>query len=332
MDQQIAETQQTQTPIVDADIASDEPTTADLIAASQAAGGAESVDVEAEAAAAGTPPPAKVEPVAESSEPKIAAVLRAREEAFAKRQEATDYAAQLRAEAEREAEQIRASARKQAAADYEADLAARRQKFRDTPGAAIRELGTTDEVVDAVTREGTPEWKAMRQLQKELAETQASAAEGKKAREDFEAYKAQQVQREQVAALREVERHFLTTVATPEATPYLHKRYDPEEILAKAHAQASAWTKAGIPFAHSDVAEYLEHQARQRLAGVPVPPQQVSGGGSAQKVRANGSRTLSAATGSERRASPKPLEEMSPDEERNALIEAVAEARRASGS
>ena len=104
------------------------------------------------------------------------------------------------------------------------------------------------------------------------------------------------------------------------------------QTLSEHIGDGQVWSKAGIPFAHSDVAEYLEHQARQRLAGVPVPPQQVSGGGSAQKVRANGSRTLSAATGSERRASPKPLEEMSPDEERNALIEAVAEARRASGS
>lgn len=310
-----------------------EVTDAQLLAAAQEAGGTQAVIDAGEVAPDATVAPAKDAPPGEASEPKIAAVLRAREEAFRKREEANDYAAQLRQQAEKEAEEIRADARKRAAADYEADLQARRAKFRETPAAAIRELGfQTEDMVDAVTREGTAEWKAMRQIQAELAATKEKAGTADQVKADFEAFKNQMAHREQQQQLRAVEQQFLSTVATPEATPYLHKRYEPEEIIAKAHAKAAEWTRAGIPFAHADVAEYLEHQARQRLAGVPSSPPQVSGASGAPKVRANGSRTLSAANGSERRASPKPLEDMSPDEERNALIEAAAEARRANGA
>lgn len=334
--------EQTQQTDATQDLGESEPTDADLIAAAQEAGGAASVDVDAEAAAAvaktaaaAAPKPngsAPAEPAADPEEPKIAAIIRAREKAFAERQGADDYAAQRRAQADQEAARVLADARARATADYDADIAARRAKFRSTPGAAIRELGfSTDDIVDGVTREGTAEWRAIRaaEARAEAAEAKAASVDAVKA--DFEAFKNTAAQREHAAQVQAVERQFLTEHAAPEKAPYLHKRYEPQEILQRAHALANEWQKAGVPFANSDVAEYLEHQARQRLAGVSVPPQQVSGGGSAQKVRANGSRTLSAANGSERRASPKPIDEMSPEEERDALIEAAAEARRTGG-
>jgi hypothetical protein len=311
----------------------DEVSDADLIAAAQEAGGAASVDVAAEATAAGTPPPAKEagEAAADPDEPAIAAVIRAREKAFAERQQGHNDAAEMRAQAQQEAEQIRAAARKQAAADYEADLQARRSKFKESPISAIRELGwQTDEMVDAVAREGTAEWKAMRAIQQELAETRAQAGSVDKVKADFAAFKQQIEQERSNGARRAVEQAFMEQHAAPDKTPYLHKRYDPEEIIAKAHKLASDWSAANIPFAHSDVAAYLEHQARARIAGTPA--QQVSAvSGTATKVKANGSRTLSPSNGSERRASPKPIDEMNPDEERAALIEAAREARRLGG-
>lgn len=331
--------EQTQQPTTDTtapDVIDDwaEPTDAELIDAVREAGGATSADVAAEAAAVGKPPPVLPpgETASDPDEPKIAVAIRAREKAFQERQDAQDYAATRRAQAEAEATKIIAEARAKAAADYDADLNARRAKFRETPGAAIRELGfTTEDIVDGVTREGTAEWRAIR-----AAEARAVAAEGKAGtvdavKADFEAFKNSVIAEKQSEVRRQVEHHFLTEVASPEKAPYLHKRYDPEEILEKSHALANKWREAGQPFANSDVAEYLEHQARQRLAGTAVPPHQVSGGGSAQKVRANGSRTLSAASGSERRASPKPIDEMSDLEERDALIEAAREARRQNG-
>lgn len=311
---------------------SGEPTDADLIAASLEAGGAEAVDVEQEAeqAAAGTTPkPAAVEVEAgDVTEPKIAAILRAREKAFAERQAATDDAADLRRRASEEAAQVIADARRRAAEDYEAEMQARRARFKESPTNAIRELGfQTDDMVDAVAREGTAEWKAMRALQQQLAETQAKAGTADKVREEFDSFRKQIETEKANEARRSVEHAFLTQHAAPEKTPYLHKRYDPEEIVEKAHALANQWAAAKIPFAHSDIAEYLEHQARVRIAG--TPSQQVSGAsGNAPKVKANGLRTLSAASGSERRASPRPMSDMSPDEERDALIEVARDARR----
>lgn len=325
------------TPI--ADDGWQEATDAELIAAAQEAGGAEAA-AEADGIAPVKPPAAKVapataaEPVVDPDEPKIAAVLRAREKAFAERQSADDYAAQRRAQADEAYAATVAKARQQATADYEAELSARRAKFRETPTAAIRELGfTTDELVDGVTREGTPEWKAMRALQQELATTKAEAGTAKKVAADFEAYKAEQEKAVYASRVAQVRDQFLTAHASPEKAPYLHKRYDADEIFEKSDALARKWQAAGVPFDHADVAQYLEAESRKRLTGVAsVPPQQVSGMSGAQKVRAAiGSRTLSSANGSERRASPKPIEEMAPDEERAALIEAAAEARRANG-
>lgn len=324
------------TPSADA-----EPTDADLIAAAQEVGGAASVDVAAEQAAAtarvaGGATPKPGEPAAEATgepeEPKIAALIRAREKANAERQGAHDYAAETRAKAQQEAEGILAAARKQAATDYEADLEARRARFRAAPSAAIRELGfSTDQVVDDVTQEGTATFRAIRAAEARAAAAEAKAGTVDAVRKDFDDFRTSIAQEQRAQAVQAVERQFLTEHAPPEKAPYLHKRYEPQEILQKAHALAFEWRTAGIPFAHGDVAEYLEHQARQRLAGVPVPAQQVSAGGSGQKVRPNGSRTLSPANGSERRATPKPIEEMSPLEEREALIEAAAEARRTGG-
>lgn len=324
----------------------DEASDADLIAAAKEAGGAASVDVNAEAAAAGQPPPKPAEPEAPADEPKIAAVLRAREKAFAERQGAEDFAAQRRAQAQKEADQLIADARKRAADDYERELQARRQKFAESPAAAIRELGwKTDDMVDAVTREGTAEWKAIR-----AAEERARAAEQKAAtvdtiKSDFEQYKQQAAQAAQQQRVQAAEQQFITAHASAEKAPTLHRiaasipnvpgvlRGD-ALIVQMGHAIANQWSQAGIPFANSDVAEYLEHQARTGALGAPASasPPQVSGASGGPKVRpANGSRTLSPSMGSERRATPKPIEEMSPEEERQALIEAASEARRQAG-
>lgn len=307
-----------------------EPTDADLIAASLEAGGADAVDVEQEAeqAASASAKPAAAEAEPGDAEPKIAAILRAREKAFAERQAATDDAADLRRRASEEAAQVLADARKRAAEDYEAEMQARRARFKESPTNALREFGIpTDDLVDAVAREGTAEWKAMRALQQQLAETQAKAGTADKVREEFDSFRKQIETEKATEARRAVEHAFLTQHAAPEKAPYLHKRYDPEEIVEKAHALANQWAAAKIPFAHSDIAEYLEHQARVRIAG--TPPQQASGvSGNAPKVKANGLRTLSAASGSERRASPRPMSDMSPDEERDALIEVARDARR----
>lgn len=312
-----------------------EATDADLIAAAQEVGGTEAV-LEAEAtppAKADTPKPAD----AVTDEPKIAAVLRAREKAFAERQDADDYAAQRRAAADREAAAMLADARARAEKEHADFIESKKREFRDNPTEHLRSLSSNpQDIVDAVIREGTPEARAMRELQEQIASARAEAAKAGKVSEEFSAWKEQQAQAAHQYRVAAVKQTFLSTHAAPEQTPYLNKRYDADEIFDKANALAVKWQAANIPFDHGDVAQYLEFEARKRILGdasAGAPPQQVGGAsGTASKVKATGSRTLSASDGSERRASPKPIEEMSPDEERNALIEAVREARRTGSS
>ncbi len=331
---------------MDPELTSDEQTTeteatdADLIAAVREAGGTDSVDVAAEEEAAAAkvaeaakpaPDPAKpAEETADPNEPKITALLRAREKAFAERQEAENYAQTRKQQAEAEGARIVEEARARAQAVHDAEIQRLRDQYRTSPTEAIRALGVpSQQIIDDVTREGTPEWQALKRMEAELAEAKTKAGAVDKVKADFDAYKQAQEQERIQAHVAQVKHTFLSTVASPEKAPYLHKRYDADEIFEKADRLAAQWRQAGIQFAHSDVAEYLEHESRKRLGAEAATPQQVSGAsGNAPKVKANGSRTLSAANGSERRASPKAIHEMTDDEEREALIEAAREARR----
>lgn len=315
--------------------ASDElPGRDELIAAVREAGGTEAVDVAAEAAAAGQPPP-KVEPPADGvdpDEPPIAAKLRAREKAFAERQEAESYAARKRAEAESEAQRIVAEAKAKAEMEHRAWLEEQTRRFRESPTEQLRAYAKDpQEIVDAVMREGTPEARALREMQKELAEAKSKAGVAEQVKSEFEAWKKQQADEKQQAQVAQIRDQFLTQYATKEAAPYLHARYDAEEIFQKAHALAVQWRKADVAFDDHEIVAYLEHQSKKRFTG--LTPQQVGGAaaeaaGKRPQSQANGSRTLSAATGSERRTTPRPLHEMTEAEQRQALIDEVAAARR----
>lgn len=346
MDQQIEQTQAEQTEAQD--IQADDfggPSRDDLIAAVRDAGGTESVDLEAEAAAAGTAPPAKVEPTTEPEEPKIAAVLRAREKAFQERQEAESYAEQRKRQADEEANKILAEAKKRAEEEWANEIAAKRRRFEESPTEAIRSLGKNpDDIVNAVVREGTPEWQEFRRIQQELDAAKAKAGDVDKVKEELAAFRKAQEDEKWQATVHQIRTQFLTEHASAEKVPSLYQEAKtaaallettPEDIVFdRANRLAQQWQKSGlklgVDFDRNDVAAYLEHQSKQRLGAAGTAPQQVSGAsGNAPKVKANGSRTLSAATGSERRTSPKPLHEMTADEEREALIDEARKARAA---
>lgn len=338
MDTDNTEQQQTE----DATLASRE----ELLAAVREAGGTESVDVAAEEAAAESPAAPKpageaapAAPTGDPDEPRIAAVLRAREEAAKKRFEAEDYAAQRKREAEEEAARILAEAKKRAEEEWANEVAAKRRRFQESPTEAIRELAKDpQDIVDAVVKEGTPEWKMIRALQSELEATKAKTSEFDKVRSELESWRKEQEAEKQRAMVEQIRSQFLSEHASPEKLPYTYARYDsPEEVFEKANALAVQWQrsglKLGVDFDRNDVAEYLEMQSKKKLSSLGIAPQQASGvagksAGSAPKVLANGSRTLSAATGSERRTSPKPIGEMTPEEERAALLEAVRDAKK----
>jgi hypothetical protein len=317
-----------------------EPASRDeLMAAVREAGGTESVDVDAEAAKAGTPPPAKDAPPATAEdEPPILAKLREREESWKKTQDAESRAERLIREAQEKAERIQAEAREKARLEHEQWLAEQRRKFETSPTDHLRALGDPDKIADLVMQDGTPEARARRELEMRIAKAEEKAEVGEQARKELEAWKQEQarIAREELQA--KVQTEYLSQFASKEKAPYLHARYEPEEIFQKSVALAHEWAQKGLQykkdFDDSTVAEYLESQAKKRLASLGLAPQAVAGAtqsngsGSRPHGLANGSRTLSAAAGSERRTSPKPVSEMTPDEERQALIDAVREAKR----
>ncbi len=323
----------------------------DLIAAVREAGGTASIDVEAEeraaaerAAAAGataTEPAPETQP--EEEEPRIARLLKEREKGLAEREAARNLAQETIEQARREAERMIAEARERADREWQAELERRRRAFDENPTEQARVIsgGDPQRLVDAVLRDGTPEGRALREMQRQLQEAQQQAQQGATAKQEIAQLREDLQRQRHEELIANVRTKFLGEHATPEKAPHLHARYDQDEIFHRADQLAARWQregmKLGVDFDFDDVTQYLEVESKKRLAPLvgSTPARQVSAGaaagqpGNAPKVSANAPRALSAATGSERRTSPKPLSEMKPEEQRAALIEEVAAARRA---
>lgn len=268
-------------------------------------------------------------PKPEDDEPEIARILRQRAEAQRAREAelnagktaAERLVEEARARAEAEAERILAAARARA----DAELAT----LRERPLDAIKRIGWDgNKLVDEVAREGTPEWRAQKELEaqnaaqaKRLEELAATVGGLTKAQEQF-------VEQQRAAGRARAEEIFLSH-ASAEKAPNLHLLHgSPEAVLALAHktaAELGLTDVASIP----KIAQYLEYEAAKKVAAIrgqgATEGQRQAGATSQQSPagRANGSRTLSTSLASERRATPRPLDEMTPAEQRKALIEEV---------
>jgi hypothetical protein len=324
-----------QTPTTDGTVSRDE-----LIAAVREAGGTESVDVAAEEASAAATPPAEAAAAPAEEEPRIAAILRAREKATQEQETARNHAEEMLRKAREESDRILREAREQAAKEFQADLERQRAAFRSDPTGQIRAMGDPQEIIDRTLYANTPEGRKLLKLETELAETRKQAGAVDDVRKEFSDFKAEVERIAKERAMNEIRETFLGGHANKEKAPNLTALYEPEEIWLKGNELAARWQKSGLAlgkdFDFDDVSQYLELDARKRADALRgTPAQQVSAGappkepGNAPKVQANGPRTLSAAQGSERRTSPKPLSEMKPEEARQALIDEVAAARRA---
>lgn len=309
----------------------------DLLAAVREAGGTESVDVAGEEAAAkpAETPATPAETAPEDPDAKIAAILEKRREEHEK----ITRAERMLRDAEERAARIQAEAKERADREWQAELERRRKHFAENPTEAVRALGDPEKIGDAIIADGTPEARARRELEARLAKAESKAETAEQVKAEIEAMKRER-EAERVAAINaKVRDEYLSQFASPEKTPYLHARWDQDEIFARSVALAKEWAAKGAEykkdFDDHDVALYLEQQSKKRITALQSPAQQVSAGapakepGNAPKVSANGSRTLSAAAGSERRTSPRPLNELSPREARDELIREVEAARRA---
>ncbi len=285
-----------------------------------------------------TPPPvggtdkggtqkAAVVVAADADEPqsKLAVAIRAREAAQKTRDtakaEAESFFNDTKARAHKEAESIISDARRQA----ERELGEWRAKLRASPLQAIKEGGIDARtLVDEVTREGSPEWQAQKRLEASQAKIDAELAELRTWREqqtkDAEAFQQQERGRRQ----KETEAKFVALI--PE-TSALRTLYDPSEIVARAHVAADMYRETTGDIASlEDLRDYMEEQAAKRLASITGSGAKAAAQGLAAKTKANGPRTPSSSSASERRTSPKPNADPSPEESRDAMKQAAEDA------
>ncbi len=249
------------------------------------------------------------------------------------------------ARAREESARIIREAQERADREWQAELQRRRDAFRSDPTGSLRALGDPQEIVDQVLRAGTPEARALAQQQQQLEELRKQASEGQTAKQEIAELRksvSDYAVQQEVARVKAV---FTGQHATPEKAPYAYAELGGSDaVFDAANRKAIEWqqkgAKLGVDFDFDDVASYVEREAKEsferKLKALNLAPAQQSGAGApakepglAPKSAANGTRTLSAAQGSERRTSPKPLSEMSSEDARKALIEEVAAARRA---
>jgi hypothetical protein len=223
----------------------------DLLAAVREAGGTGSVDVEAEEraaverAAAPTEATEQTEQAADE-EPAILAKLKAREEEHAKREAARSHADELIARAREESERMIREARERADREWQAEIERRRQEFLASPTAHLRALGDPQQIVDAVMKDGTPEARAMAQLQRELAETKQKAAGADEVKQAFEAFKQEQAREQHMQLVEQVKAQFLQH-ASAEKAPHLHARLRPRRDLREGRPRCRSVARWRAP-------------------------------------------------------------------------------------
>lgn len=306
--------------------------------------------VQAAQAAADAAKVAGTPPADDANVPEVVRLIRAREQAQKVRDEGKSAAETMLAEARAQAEQIKAEMIAQAKAEAQAIARQQLEHLRSKPLEAIKQIGwNTQDLVDQVTREGDPQWQAMQALraqQEQFGNQVKTAEERATAAETAAKQYAEQIQLAQRAA---AEQEFLG-LATQQA-PSVRKAAEEfarvasqngmpmtaeQVMIRRAHEAADAIKAAGRVATPATVVQYLEYVTAQSMGGGAVgqvadtTQQAAASQNSRPTGRANGTRTLSAAGASERRSAPKPIHDMSPAEERQALAEAAAEAMRTS--
>lgn len=262
----------------------------------------------------GKPAPAP----AEEDIPRLARAMREREQRQAARDEGERAKAEL-ATMRQELQQSLAEA-KQAREEAARELA-RLQDLKRDPIRGIKELGwEPKDLVNRVVTHDTPEGQRLAAYEQRLEQIQAENAELKAWREQQVREHQQRQQWYQQTQRQDVEQKFIATVK--EQCPTLSAL--PEHVVvAWGDRVADEYReKTGQVASLTDIAQYLEHEAKTRLGRATQPA-----GAKPPSTKAK-PRTLTNAEGSERRSAPKPVREMTPTEEHAFLVAAANEALR----
>lgn len=253
----------------------------------------------------------------------VAKILKEREERQRMREEVHSYAEQARAEL--------AAAKK---AREEAEQYIQEQKqildgYKKDPFEVGKKLGWNDkDILEHYTRQGDPNYEIYSKLQSQnetLAKQLEEISGWKKQQET--AYQEQQRLAEERAYAHSRETavgEFLDHAAESKC-PNMWALWDKDEIIAKADQVFEAYkqkTKGELADL-GEIAQYLEEQATDKLAklrGGTAKPEDDGKKPPKEQPGKSGTRTLSTQNGSERRSMPKPIAEMTREEEEEHLI------------
>lgn len=262
-------------------------------------------------------------PAEDDGLPRIAKLLKAREKAreteVAAKSQADSIVAGAKAEAEKYIKEARAAFEKEMA-DQRAAYA---RSLRENPFKFITDHGMDREtLINDVAKEGSPEWQMIKRQEALIEDLKKEVKEGRSWREEFEKTQESSRQQARTNAIRETEKRFAALVSLDTA-PNLAKLYSSDEIIAKGHTLARRLREeTGEEATLEELRDYLEHEAKERMAkiqGAPSSPQT-----SATKQKA-GTRTLTGGAQSERRAVPKSFSAAKTQEEQDALLMQAAE-------
>jgi hypothetical protein len=300
-------------------------------------------DANAAPQAAGAPPAA---PDLENAPPLVREILERQAkqaerdaQARASQSEAARLVEDAKARAQQEADKIIADARAKADAEYRAKLA----QVQD-PHSMLQGLDVDARRRALETLALSPEQARLMKLEGELAELRKVAPAAQTALEEYK--KIDQQRQEQMAAAQraQTEQMYLGEVKdkaptlrgiAEEAAAHLAKlgvtKSADSILLERGHAAADFINGVNAEAIRrgekrvasvQEVVQYLEWEASRKAS----PP--VAGGTAAKQPTAGrpGSRTVTNGSASERRASPKPIREMTAAEERQALIDVAEEA------
>jgi hypothetical protein len=279
--------------------------------------------------------PTEAAPAADENVPALEKILRAREKAREERvkgqQEASNFLENAKKQAQEEADRIIREARERADAETRSKL----ERLRTKPLEAIGDIGwSREQLVEEVATAGTPQYQMMKRLEaraeaaeKKLTEFDSRWADAQKRNEESQRVYAQQVR-------QQVERDFLA-LTTDALAPHLRMLHDDADIVRLAHATADRLrAEAGHEATKEEIRDYLEHQAKARVAKIRGESPQPNGTKSAPATASKGTekkpaaapRMISAASQSERRATPKTAPQFSSSREEYEKLKEIAEA------
>ncbi len=228
-----------------------------------------------------------------------------------------------------EVEQLRAQLQTQAA-----EVARERQQLAEAkrdPGAFLKQQGwSADQFIDNAVRAKDPAYQESVALREVITKQDGVIANVMAKLEALEAkaksYDEQGQKNQQAAEVQE----FWTSI--PKDSPVYQDYDDRDDILYRARkVRQDYFDKTGKVASPKEIGEYLHYKALEKRAGTPAQP--AGSRPNAGKTKAKVPRALGGSDASERRAGSgaKHIHDMTPDEEREYLMDVAAGAVTGSG-